>query len=174
MADKYVFDEDHVTALKNAKDADPAKIGRALAQIMEENSGRLEPQMVVSAAASPRHPLHKFFTWRDDEAAARWRLHEARGIIRSVKIVREDGDRPLPAFVSLHDLHGTSYRSVAEIQSSRDLQRRVLIQAERDLEAFTELTSSTPFRDNSDSRQLPCSSPLVTNPADRVSMVVEE
>lgn len=49
--------------------------------------GVLTPQAVVEAARDPRSPLHDRFTWDDSEAANKQRLHEARTLIRSVKVV---------------------------------------------------------------------------------------
>jgi hypothetical protein len=136
MVNKYTFDEEGVIALRNAKDGSAQRIGEALERITEENKGHLTPEAVVSAARSPRHVLHRHFDWNDATAAESWRLSQARGVIRSVKIVAEDHDRPLPAFLSVHSTHGTSYRPLSEIMVSKDLQRRVMVQAEKDLASF--------------------------------------
>jgi hypothetical protein len=58
----------------------------ALAKL-EEDGGTLTPQSVVEAAKSPRHPLHACFEWDDSVAAHTWRIEQARGLIRSVKLV---------------------------------------------------------------------------------------
>ena len=61
---------------------------------VREDFGALTPENVVRAAEHPEHPLHNRFTWDNTEAAARWRLHEAANLIRSVKIrfVRPTGE----------------------------------------------------------------------------------
>ncbi len=53
---------------------------------LESRSGTLTPQEVVEAARDEGTALHECFTWDDGEAAERWRLEEARELIRSVRI----------------------------------------------------------------------------------------
>ena len=131
----YTFKDGPVT-IKNAAKADPQKIGTALAQIAEQQKGRLTPPAVVEAARNNRHPLHKFFEWDDAVAAESFRLDQARTLIRSVRIVGEDDAEPAPAYLSIADKGGTSYRALAEVLDSADLQSSVLASAERDLAAF--------------------------------------
>lgn len=56
------------------------------------SDGRLRPEDVVDAARNPNSALHSYFTWDDSEAAAAFRLQEARALIKRVKvnIVRSD------------------------------------------------------------------------------------
>lgn len=46
----------------------------------------LTPEIVVEEAAPAVSPLHSFFEWDDSEAARRFRLQQAAGLIRSVKV----------------------------------------------------------------------------------------
>lgn len=131
----YVFKDGPVT-IKNAKRADPQKIGTALAQISEQQKGRLTPPAVVEAARNNRHPLHRFFEWDDKIAAESFRLDQARALIRSVAIVGDGEAEPAPAYLSVADKGGTSYRTLADVMDSADLQNTVLVAAERDLAAF--------------------------------------
>lgn len=131
----YTFRDGPVT-IKNAKKADPQKIGTALAKIAEQQKGRLTPPAVVEAARDVRNPLHKHFEWDNQVAAEAYRLDQARMLIRSVALVGEDDAEPAPAFLSISDKVGTSYRSMGEILNSADLQSAVLAAAERDLAAF--------------------------------------
>jgi hypothetical protein len=134
---KYVFKEGPLT-IKAAKDADPQAIGVALATIAENGGGELTPKAVVESAREEDSPLHGHFDWDDATAAEKWRIEQARDIIRCIRVEDEtsDGDPPR-AFLSIRDDGGTSYRSVDEIRSSSDLQEKLLAAAERDLEAFT-------------------------------------
>lgn len=131
----YIFKDGPVT-IKNARKADPQKIGSALAKIAEQQKGRLTPPAVVEAARDARHPLHKYFEWDNEIAAEAYRLDQARVLIRSVRIVGDDDAEPAPAFLSVADKGGTSYRTFAEVMDSADLQNTVLAAAERDLAAF--------------------------------------
>lgn len=131
----YTFRDGPVT-IKNARKADPQKIGNALAKIAEQQKGRLTPPAVVEAARDSRHALHKFFEWDDAIAAESFRLEQARTLIRSVRLIGDSDIEPAPAFLSVADKGGTSYRTYAEVMDSADLQNAVLAAAERDLAAF--------------------------------------
>lgn len=131
----YIFRDGPVT-IKNAKKADPQKIGVALAKITEQQKGRLTPTAVVIAARDARSPLHRHFEWDDAVAAESYRLDQARMLIRSVALVGDGSADPAPAFLSISDKGGTSYRTVQDVLDSADLQGAVLAAAERDLLAF--------------------------------------
>lgn len=71
-------------------------------------------------------------------------MDQARALIRCVVIAEREGE-DIHAFLSVNDKDGISYRTVSEVRSSRDLQARVLKQAEKELEAF-----ETRYRELSD------------------------
>ncbi len=131
---KYVF-RDHVLPIKNAKRADPQKIGVALTKISDAHKGKLLPKMVVDEARAPNHVLHRHFEWNNEVAAEAYRLDQARALIRCIDMVDDEDERPKPAFLSIADKAGTSYRTVGEVLASSDLQMLALKQAERDFEA---------------------------------------
>lgn len=54
---------------------------------LQDNRGRITPQAVVDEASNPKHPLHNLFEWDDTEAARKYRLDQARELIRSVDVV---------------------------------------------------------------------------------------
>lgn len=62
------------------------KIRAELERMAKANGGRLTPEDVVAAAADPASPLHGAFDWDDAAAAAKWRIEQARELIRSVRI----------------------------------------------------------------------------------------
>ncbi len=70
---------------------------------MEDSRGRLTPEQVVDAARSSKSALHKCFTWDDSEAAHKWRIDEARELIRSVRIEVVVEDRPIRSIVYVRD-----------------------------------------------------------------------
>ncbi len=53
---------------------------------LQSKDGRLTPKKVLEAAADPDHVLHGEFDWDDTTAARKWRLEQARKLIRSVEI----------------------------------------------------------------------------------------
>lgn len=60
-------------------------VEQSLQQIWDERA-QLTPADVLEVASEPAHPLHGFFVWDNDKAAQQWRLAQAAGLIRSVKI----------------------------------------------------------------------------------------
>lgn len=137
MAIRYTFREDEARAFQGGDKADAQKIGEALAIITERSGGHLVPNAVVKAAKDPKSPLHHHFEWKDTIAAEKYRLDQARALIRCVNIVdtrTESG--VIRAFVSIRDKGGVSYRTMDEVLNSADLQAKVLAAAERDLLAF--------------------------------------
>src|SRR5215475_4546630 len=96
---RYQFKEAPLV-IKNAKNANPQKIGEALAKIAEQDGG-LTPAATVNAARPERHVLHKHFEWDNDIAAELFREDQARGLIRCIRIVDETDDTPKMAFLSI-------------------------------------------------------------------------
>lgn len=55
-------------------------------QIADQHDGKITAAMVLDDARDASSPLHRYFTWDDDEAAHRWRLRQAGVLLRSVEI----------------------------------------------------------------------------------------
>lgn len=132
---KYVFRSEFQT-FKGAASADPQVIGAELERIAREGGGEITPDAVVDAARDDKSVIHRHFEWDDATAAEKYRLDQARMIIRSVTIVRDDISAPVQAFVSLNGSGGRSYRPIDTVLGSRELRMSALAQARRDLEAF--------------------------------------
>ena len=76
--------------------------------------GRLNPEDVVEAAKNPNSSLHSYFTWDDTDAAASYRLQEARALIKRVKVnvVRTDETVVrVPSFIRSSE--GSGYQNIA-------------------------------------------------------------
>lgn len=136
MAVAYTFKEDGLLTIRNAKNADPQRIGEALEAIAKANGGEITPPAVVESARAQRHPLHRHFEWDDAVAAEAFRLDQARMLIRAIHIVDKERPEPPRAFLSIADKGGTSYRRLEDVKDSAGLQALVLEAAERDLKAF--------------------------------------
>ena len=124
-------------------------------QAIYDEHKRLTPSIVVTVAADPAHPLHERFVWDDSEAARRYRLVQASGLIRSVSgVVEREEDRPpvrVRAFVAdrdtspapvvdedtedVEDLTG-NYRPVEEVVSSDVLRTAWFRSLQRDWQAL--------------------------------------
>jgi hypothetical protein len=84
------------------------------------NDGRLNPDDVVDAARNPNSSLHSYFTWDDTEAAASYRLQEARALIRRVRVnvVRtDDSIVRVPSFV--RSPQGKGYQNIAVMVTNK-------------------------------------------------------
>lgn len=112
-----------------------------LHEIADANNGILLPEHVVEAARPKSSPLHNRFDWDDNEAAEKWRLHQARKLIRVVvEYIPADksASDPTPVFVALRTESSTGggYRKMVDVLSD-DQQRDILIsQALADMETF--------------------------------------
>lgn len=94
-----------------------------------EREGRLSAENVLAEAADPASPLHGHFTWDNDEAGKRYRLIEARTLIRRVRIEVIHRDMPLDVVRFVHDPADPGiYRDITHIRrSEEDVARRVMI-----------------------------------------------
>lgn len=114
------------------------KIVEELEEIRKSNGGLLMPAQVVEFAKNPETALHARFTWEDTEAAQRWRLHEAREVIRVHVTVIGESAEPVRAYVSLSTdrRDGGGYRAVVDILESPEQHAQMVADALNELRAF--------------------------------------
>ncbi len=92
------------------------EIKSELEYIRNENGGFLHPEKVVEYAKDPNSALHSRFTWDDNEAAAKYRIAEARAIIRVAVIINDKLPENTRAYVSLSaDRREGGYRATTEV-----------------------------------------------------------
>lgn len=132
---KYVF-KDNILPIKNAATADAQAIGEALESTMSDAGGDLRTEAALEAARDPKHPCHQHLEWDDRVAGHKYRLDQMRAIIRCLRIVDAETDKPVHAFLSVSDRGGVSYRTIEDVKTSADLRLIVLKRAERDLQAW--------------------------------------
>jgi hypothetical protein len=103
----------------------------ALKEIADRSGGRLTPDVVLKAAKSRFSPLHDYFTWDDTEAAHQHRLHQARTLIRSVKIQFETTERVISTVAYVRDPEKPSdeqgYVSTIKLRSEEDNARVAIV-----------------------------------------------
>lgn len=103
----------------------------ALEAIARRNGGRLTPEEVIEAARPKDSPLHACFTWNNAEAAGLQRLHEARALLRSVRVVVETEERVFKVIAYIRDPSRNSdeqgYVSTAVLRTDADLARAALV-----------------------------------------------
>jgi hypothetical protein len=100
----------------------------------------LRPEDVIEFARDPKTALHSRFVWDNGQAAHKWRLHEARNLIRvSIKHVGRAIQTPIRAFVSLKSdryQEGGGYRSTVTVLSDTERRAEMLRDALADLIAI--------------------------------------
>lgn len=114
------------------------EIKAELAKLAEKAGGRLMPEAVVEFARNPSTALHSQFDWDDSEAASKWRLEQARGIIRVQVEVKESGKQSVPVYVHLRSdrEEDGGYRRLVDVLSDNDLREQLLTQAKQDMRTF--------------------------------------
>jgi hypothetical protein len=130
---RYAFDGAATERVR----ADPQLIGEALDAIRVKSGGSLHPQDVVAGARDPASVLHPHFEWDDKKAAELHRTDQARALIRSIRVI-DDDEVYRPAFLSIRADDGVGYRAFRDVLSSADLRERLLAQAQRDLDSWTQ------------------------------------
>src|SRR3990172_3599405 len=88
------------------KGLSPQIAGEQIAKIIQANNGHIKPVDVVESAKPVRSPLHNTFDWNDRSAAEKYRVEQAKYILRQLVIVRiQEDDEPIiiRAFVSVRD-----------------------------------------------------------------------
>lgn len=109
-----------------------------LEQIRLRNNGFLRPQDVVEFARDPNTALHSHFTWDDSEAADKYRLAQARVVIRIAVVVNSDNSENVRAYVSLSDerYEGVGYRAIVEVLDDEILKEKLLQTAMKEMDSF--------------------------------------
>jgi len=90
---------------------------------IEDSEGRLTPDAVVKAAQSPKSPLHRFFEWDNTEAARKYRIEQARELIREVRIEMTVHEKTIQTVAYVRDPSAPpnrqGYRSVVKLADER-------------------------------------------------------
>ena len=94
------MEEEQVYGSQNKLGADDRQLlGRIFHRMQAE--GKLNPTLIVAEAQNWKSPLHKYFDWDNQEAAHRWRLFQARMLIRAVVLPPTDTTPQQRAFIAV-------------------------------------------------------------------------
>lgn len=106
--------------------------------IKQKGNGFLRPQEVVDYARNPDTALHQYFEWDDVKAGEKYRLAQARAIIRVAVVVNPENGEKVQAYVSLRSdrKEGNSYRALVEVLDDEALTQALLRQAYTDMVSF--------------------------------------
>ena len=115
-------------------------VSEELLFLKDTNGGLLDPARVVEYARNPDTALHTRFEWDNGEAAEKYRLWQARQVIRlelTITPLSEESPKEIRAFVSLQADRGSGgYRTILDVLSNDDLRDQLLEEARRDMRIF--------------------------------------
>jgi hypothetical protein len=104
-----------------------------LQKILNNNPEKtLLPEEVVTVAKDPSNPLHKEFTWDDTAAAAKYRLEEARNLIRRVYVLLTPNQ--VKETRALVHIQPAGYKPIEVVLNSRELREQFLTDVIKELE----------------------------------------
>lgn len=73
------------------------QVEQELASIQGQHGGVLKAEDVVAFARDPLSALHACFDWEDSEAAEKWRLSQARAVIRLHVVILSEEQACVPS-----------------------------------------------------------------------------
>lgn len=93
--------------------------------------GSLTTETVLDDAKNPTSPLHNQFEWDNAVAGQRYRVEQARKLIRSIRLVVTDDKRQLTTIAYVRDpdkdQDEPGYIAVGTLRSNKEKARRALI-----------------------------------------------
>jgi hypothetical protein len=117
-----------------------SEVTAELRRIAEERGGLLRPEEVVEHARDPESPLHNWFEWDDDAAAEKYRIHQARNLIRvNVAYLQTTGKSiPYRVFVSLspNRSSGSGYSVTMDVLNNPEQRAVMMADALRELRGW--------------------------------------
>lgn len=106
-----------------------------LEMLRQQAGGTLAPAAIVDFARSANTALHKAFTWDDSEAAARYRIVQAKAVIRAaVTFLPAPAGGLVPVRAYAYDAPRNTYASTAEIMADEDSAEILLRQMRSDIQ----------------------------------------
>ncbi len=123
---------------------DPKKVSAdvvaARIKTMRASHGEIiSPIAIVNAARPSRSVMHPLFEWDDSVAGEKWRVHQGRFVLNSLRvIVRENNDdEPISVVANIHIQNdGDGYVSVQAVFKNPEYLEKAEAEAMRYLEGF--------------------------------------
>lgn len=104
---------------------------RKRARELERDMGCLLPSDIVEDGKNPDSPLHSYFEWDNDVCGERYRLDQARTLIRSIRVEVTIRDIPLSVVGYVRDpdkeTRDGGYRNVLTLRSDEDSARAAIV-----------------------------------------------
>lgn len=100
-----------------------------------EKNGQLTAKNLVNVNRPEDAPLHSLFEWDDEKAGEKYREIQARGIIRSIVVKKENVKEPVRQFLNI-TREDNRYHSIDVLMSAQDTRIATLKMALAELVAF--------------------------------------
>jgi hypothetical protein len=115
--------------------ADAQKVAQELTAMGDE----IAPSEIVDKARDEQTELHKCFEWRDDIAAEKYRIYQARQLMCNLVVVeQEKKDTQEPVRLMFKTREGEGYKPLPVILSKPDEYQALLARAKEELRRFKE------------------------------------
>ena len=107
---------------------DPEKVAKCLGKLGPD----VTPRAVLDIAKTKSNPMHSYFEWDDTEAAEKYRIDQAKYLIRNltVTLVREEKDTTTRKYVSLgigiSDGKESTYKTVENVLDDPSLRDQAI------------------------------------------------
>lgn len=106
---------------------DAAVAGRELEKLARK--GEVTAGAVLRAASRTSSPLHPAFEWDDQKAGELYRLEQARYMVRSIRVVENEGGEPERVFYHVRTEKVDGYVTKVTLMNDEDLRRAALDEA---------------------------------------------
>ncbi len=123
--------------LGNKRDAQ--RVGEVLDRLSRGGQLALTADVVLREAENARSPLHKFFDWNDRSAARKYRLDQARLILRSIVVYHVDNGGQTKqghGWYSVREGKQITYVKAEKVWETPSLRERIVEQARRDMNSW--------------------------------------
>lgn len=107
--------------MNTAEQASKPHLRDILADLAAKYNGTLTPDVVVEHAEPSESPLHGYFEWDDTKAAAEFRLAQAAGLIRRVRVTYEVGENKTLNVRAFHNVRPAASKSEEEDDGRRGI-----------------------------------------------------
>ena len=83
----------------------------------------------------PNHVIHSYIEWDDKIASEKYRLQQVRNIVNHIEvtITTIGNDTPIPMFVSINTVNGTTYEHISDAMNDKDMRKQVILRAKTEL-----------------------------------------
>lgn len=101
---------------------------RRVIEHLYETHGHLTPTIVLDEARSKDSPLHSHFAWDDTDAAERYRLQQAGGLIRRFRIIRSTEQGRVINVAKFTRTDDGTYRDTVTVVTTEQLRDQKVLQ----------------------------------------------